>query len=88
MLHWIQTIACTKPMPKPRLSKWRWSKIYEDNSVQFWVCENDLKEQFVQEAKMAFGKALDQVITLGRDAGVLYSRHGEGFIRVPKVGPN
>jgi hypothetical protein len=79
MLHWINTIACTKPIPKSRTAKYQWSKIYEDNSVQFWVCEQDLKEQFLSEAKIAFGKTLEQVVTLGRDAGVLYTRR-EGQI--------
>jgi hypothetical protein len=75
---WVQTVACTRPVPKPRISKWQWSKIYEDRLVQFWVCEQDLKEQFVSEAKLAFGKALDQVVALGNGAGVLYCRNREG----------
>jgi hypothetical protein len=76
-LHWINTIACTKPVPGPRTVRWKWTKIYEDTSVQFWLCENDLKEQFVQEAKQAFGKELDQVVALGNGASILYSRKRE-----------
>ena len=76
--HWIQTIACTKPIPRPRKSRWEWVKIYdamEDGdgmSVQFWKCKQDLKESFVEEAKLAFGKALEQVIRLGGNPIILY----------------
>ena len=71
-LHWVECVACTKPISKPRIRKWAWLKIYENNYVNFWVCEQDLKEQFVQEAKIAFGKTLEQVVRLGSYPEVLY----------------
>jgi len=71
-LHWVECIVCTKPVPKPRIQKWRWSKIYDSGVIQFWVCENELHEQFVQEAKIAFGKSLEQIVRLGSKSEVLY----------------
>jgi hypothetical protein len=71
-LHWVECLVCTKPVAKPRIQKWRWSKIYDNGAVQFWVCENDLHEQLVQEARIAFGKALEQVVRMGSKPEVLY----------------
>lgn len=71
-LSWVECIACTKPIPKPRIQKWHWIKIYENEIVNFWICEQDLKEIFVQEAQIAFGKTLDQVVRLGAAPEVLY----------------
>jgi hypothetical protein len=73
-LHWVECVACTKPIPKPRISKWRWKKIYESDYVNFWICENDLHEQFVQEAMIAFGKTLEQVVQLGTHPKILFPR--------------
>ncbi len=71
-LSWVECVACTKPIPKPRIRKWNWIRIYENDVVNFWICEQDLKETFVQEAQIAFGKALDQVVRLGAYPEVMY----------------
>jgi hypothetical protein len=71
-LSWVETIACTKPLPKPRIRKWDWIKIYENDVVNFWICEQDLKDTFVEEAKIAFGKTLEQVVRLGSYPAVEY----------------
>jgi len=79
-LHWTQTVACTKPIPKPRVKNLPWVKIYdgvdEGVCVQFWICRRDLKENFVHEAQLAFGKTLDQCIQLGTSPQVLYPEAG------------
>ncbi len=75
-LHWTECLACTKPIPKPRINKWRWVRIFENDSVQFWICEQDLKDSFVQEAKIAFGKTLEQVVKLGSHSEILYPSYG------------
>ena len=71
-LHWVETLVCTRPLPRPRIMKWNWDKIYENGQIQFWVCTQDLKEQFVQEAKIAFGKSLVQVVRIGHTPEVLF----------------
>jgi hypothetical protein len=70
-MHWIQTLVCSKPLPRPR-GRWDWDKILDDGSIQIWVCKQDLKESFVREAKLAFGKCLEQVIRLGNHTQILY----------------
>jgi hypothetical protein len=81
MSRWIQTIACTKPVQHVK-SRWRWEKIWDglDSHVpaQIWVCQQDLKESFVKEAKEAFGKSLEQVVRLGSHLQVLYPGSIEG----------
>jgi len=79
MLHWVETIVCTKPVPKPRNNRGRWRKIYDSfeagdtgTSVQFWVSSIDLKESAVEYAKETFGKALEQIVRLGSHPQVLY----------------
>jgi hypothetical protein len=81
-IKWLETVVCTKPVPKPRINKWRWRKIYDSNeagdtgtSVQFWISPIDLKESAVEYAKEAFGKALEQIIRLGSHPQVLYPTH-------------
>jgi|WetSurMetagenome_2_1015567.scaffolds.fasta_scaffold11116_1 hypothetical protein len=71
-IHWVECVACTKPLPKPRIRKWEWEKILDGGCFQLWICKQDLKEQFVAEAKIAFGKTLEQVIRLGSTPTVLY----------------
>lgn len=77
--HWVETIVCTKPIPRPRINKWHWRKIYDSIeaeapgvSVQFWISSCDLKESIVEFAKEAFGKALEQIVRLGSHPQVLY----------------
>ena len=72
LVSWVECVACTKPIPGPRSHKRSWVKIYENSVVNFWLCEQDLKDTFVQEAQMAFGKALDQVVRLGAGPEILY----------------
>jgi hypothetical protein len=76
-MKWVQTIVCTKPVTQIQ-SRWRWEKIWDglDNHmpVQIWVCQQDLKESFVSEAKEAFGKNLEQVVRLGSHLQVLYPK--------------
>ncbi len=73
--RWVQTIACTKPVFRIK-SRWNWEKIWDGTDtglqVQIWVCRQDLKESFVPEAKLAFGKCLEQVVRLGAMPEVLY----------------
>jgi hypothetical protein len=71
-LHWVECLVCTKPVPKPRIRKWEWERIYDAPHVQFWICKQDLREQLVQEAKIAFGKSLEQVIRIGLEPEILY----------------
>jgi hypothetical protein len=71
---WVQTIACTKPIARVK-SRWPWEKIYDGDEhmhMQIWICRQDLKEDFVHEARQAFGKCLDQVVRLGAYPEVLY----------------
>ena len=72
--NWVEYLVCTRPIPSPRIKKWNWTRIYESDAVHFWLCEQDLKETFVQEAQIAFGKALSQVVRLGDKPAVLYNR--------------
>jgi hypothetical protein len=73
-LHWVETVVCTRPLPCPRIVKWDWKKIYDNGQIQFWVCTQDLKEQFVQEAKIAFGKSLTQIVRMGDAPEILFTR--------------
>jgi len=76
-MKWIQTIVCTKPVSQVP-SRWHWEKIWDglDNHmpVQIWICRDDLKESFVDLAKEAFGKNLEQVVRLGSHLQVLYPK--------------
>lgn len=79
-MKWVQTIACTKPVKRVH-SRWRWEKIWDgvENHmpVQIWVCQQDLKESFVAEAREAFGNKLEQVVRLGSKLQVLYPIAGD-----------
>ncbi len=76
--NWVQTVACTQPVLAPKPTRWTWTKIFDGTKegvhVQIWVCKQDLKENFVQEAKRAFGTALDQCVRLGNTPEVLFPK--------------
>lgn len=76
-MNWVQTVACTKPVTNVK-GRWNWERIWNglDNHtpVQIWVCRQDLKESFVEYAKEAFGKNLEQVVRLGSHLQVLYPK--------------
>jgi len=72
---YVQTIVCTKTTHRIK-NRWNWEKIWDGfNSgvpMQIWICHNDLKESFIDEAKETFGKSLDQIVRLGAYPEILY----------------
>jgi hypothetical protein len=72
---YVQTIVCTKITHHVK-SRWNWEKIWDgvnsDIPMQIWICRQDLKESFIDEAKQTFGKSLDQIVRLGAHPEILY----------------
>lgn len=75
MINFVQTIVATKPIEKIE-SSLKWKCIYDSKNdsgfgnkpcVQFWICEQDLKESFEDYAYETFGDAIQQIIRMGEN---------------------
>lgn len=79
-LPFVQTIACVDNVKKiTPPAHWRkiWDSQEDDGwgNVQFWISTRDLKEDFINEAKITFGKRhVLQVVRIGSHAQVLYEK--------------
>jgi hypothetical protein len=80
-LPFVQTVACVEhisfPLGATEVEPWKriWSSRSEGwGNVEMWVATPDLKDDFVHDAKKAFGDKLMQVVRLGAYPQVEYQR--------------